>query len=239
MWGAIAALVASAALQQINSSMAVSRQNQATRDALKRQRDYQMRAEKIVMDNADDYRQDTREQNQNKIAEEMTGNYYRPVETAQTAHAEAATTQGNVSSDYRQAKTASDANQLNTARELAGLLGRQNSAYRLRQNEAIKMADNASEISRINNFANGMYNVNRLAIQEAGQANPFLQLGSSILGMYGTSALGSAAAGATGSVTGTSAGAALTGKSGVGLLDSGFANTLKNGAKYTGGVAFG
>ena len=104
MWGAIAALVASAALQQINSSMAVSRQNQATRDALKRQRDYQMRAEKIVMDNADDYRQDTREQNQNKIAEEMTGNYYRPVETAQTAHAEAATTQGNVSSDYRQAK---------------------------------------------------------------------------------------------------------------------------------------
>lgn len=33
--------------------MAVSRQNQATRDALKRQRDYQMRAEKIVMDNAD------------------------------------------------------------------------------------------------------------------------------------------------------------------------------------------
>lgn len=97
------------------------------------------------------------------------------------------------------------------------------------------MADNASEISRINNFANGMYNVDRLAIQEAGQANPFLQLGSGILGMYCTSALRSAAAGATGSVAGTSDGAALTGKSGVGLLDSGFANTLKNGAKYTGG----
>ena len=52
MWGAIAALVASAALQQINTNMAASRQQKVTREAMKRQRDYQMRAEKIAMDNA-------------------------------------------------------------------------------------------------------------------------------------------------------------------------------------------
>ena len=74
MWGAIAALVASAALQQVNSSMAASRQSRVTQEAMKRQRDYQRQAEKIAMDNANDYQQDTRAGNQEKIADELTEN---------------------------------------------------------------------------------------------------------------------------------------------------------------------
>ena len=185
MWGAIAALVASAALQQINTSMAASRQQKVAREAMKRQRDYQMRAEKIAMDNAQEYRTDTREKKQDEIADELTQTYFRPVEATQTAHAAAARTQGDVSQDYLDAKSASDNRQMASAKELATLLGRKNSANRLRQYEAIDMADNASEIARLNNYANRMYNVDSYAINAAGQGNPFLQLGSQVLGMYG------------------------------------------------------
>ncbi|EEO27783.1 hypothetical protein [Oxalobacter paraformigenes] len=189
MWEAIAAMVASAALQQINNSVTSSRQNRIAQEAMKRQRDYQRQAEKIALDNANDYQQDTRADNQEKIADELTENYYKPVEAAQTVNALNATTQGNVSQDYQQAKSASDAFQQKTAHELARLLGRQNSAYRLRQNEAIKMAGNANEIARINNFARGRYDVDKYAIEAAGRPDPLLQLGSQILGMYGAASL--------------------------------------------------
>ena len=159
MWGAIAALVASAALQQINTNIAASRQQQAAREAMKRQRDYQMRAEKIAMDSAQEYNMDTREKKQDEIAEELTQTYFRPVEAAQTEHAAAARTQSDVSQDYLHAKSASDSRQMDSAKELATLLGRKNSANRLRQYEAIDMADNASEIARINDYANRMYGV--------------------------------------------------------------------------------
>ena len=145
MWGAIAALVASAALQQINTSVAASRQQQATREAMKRQRDYQMRAEKIAMDNAQ---------------------------------------------EYLDAKSASDNRQMTSAKELATLLGRKNSANRLRQYEAFDMADNASEIARLNNYASRMYNIDNYAIRAAGQGDPLLQLGSGVLGAYGGVTLG-------------------------------------------------
>ena len=190
MWGAIAALVASAALQQINTNMAASRQQKVTREAMKRQRDYQMRAEKIAMDNAQEYRTDTREKKQDEIADELTQTYFRPVETAQTEHAAAARTQGDVSQDYLNAKSASDSRQMASAKELATLLGRKNSANRLRQYEAIDMADNASEIARLNNYASRMYDIDNYAIKTAGQGNPFLQLGSQVLGMYGGDVLG-------------------------------------------------
>lgn len=190
MWGAIAALVASAALQQINTNMAASRQQKATREAMKRQRDYQMRAEKIAMDNAQEYRTDTREKKQDEIADELTQTYFRPVEATQTAHAAAARTQGDVSQDYLDAKSASDNRQMASAKELATLLGRKNSANRLRQYEAIDMADNASEIARLNNYASRMYDIDSYAIKAAGQGNPFLQLGSQVLGMYGGVTLG-------------------------------------------------
>ena len=190
MWGAIAALVASAALQQINTNIAASRQQQAAREAMKRQRDYQMRAEKIAMDSAQEYNMDTREKKQDEIAEELTQTYFRPVEAAQTEHAAAARTQGDVSQDYLNAKSASDSRQMDSAKELATLLGRKNSANRLRQYEAIDMADNASEIARINDYANRMYNVDSYAIKAAGQGNPLLQLGSDALGAYGGVMLG-------------------------------------------------
>lgn len=228
MWPAVIALVASAALQQINSSMAASRQNRAAQEAMRRQREYQERAEKIALQNANEYQHDKREQKQEDIAEEMTQNYYQPVESAQIAHAENAGVQGNVSSDYQQAKTASDAKQLKSAKELAQLLGRQNSAQRLRQNEAITMAGNANDIARIRNFANGQYNADQIAIQEAGRGNPFLQLGSQILGVYGGARLTGGKDGVTSLVSGGTK---------TGLLDSGFANMLKNRTKQTGGTA--
>lgn len=200
MWGAILALVASAALEQINSNVTANKQGREVQNAMRRQREYQQQAEKIAMDNVNDFQQDTRADRQNQLKEQLTQQYYKPVEATQTANAGNATVQGNVSSDYQQAKSASDANQLKAAKDFAGLYGQQESAYRLRQNEGLKMADNANQISRINNFSRGMNNVDQFAIQQAGKPNSGLSFGSQVLGIIGSSMLGAelAAAGAAG-----------------------------------------
>ncbi len=190
MWQAILALVASAALEQINSSVTAHRQNREVENALRRQREYQRQAEKIAMDNADDFQQDTRAERQNGIREQLTEQYYKPVEATQTANAQNAQVQGNVSSDYQQAKATSDTNQLKSAKDFAGLYGQQESAYRLRQNEGLKMASNANDIARLNNFARGQDSVDQYAIRQAGKSDPLLNFGSQVLGMIGSSMLG-------------------------------------------------
>lgn len=197
MWQAILALVASAALEQINSNVSSNRQNREIQNAMRRQREYQQQAEKVAMDNANDFQQDTRADKQNEIKQQLTEQYYKPVEATQTTNASNATVQGNVSSDYQQAKAASDANQLKEAKDFAGLYGQQESAYRLRQNEGMKMNANANEIARLNNFANGRYNVDQYAIQQAGKPNAALSFGSQVLGMIGSSMMG-AGSGKTG-----------------------------------------
>lgn len=198
MWGAILALVASAALEQINSNVASNRQSREVENAMRRQREYQRQAEKIAMDNADDFQQDKRENRQNELKEQLTEQYYKPVEATQTANASNATVQGNVSSDYQQAKSASDANQLKAAKDFAGLYGQQESAYRLRQNEGMKMNAGANDIARLNNFSRGQDSVDRYAIQQAGKPVPGLSFGSQVLGMIGSSMLASGMGGAGG-----------------------------------------
>lgn len=187
MWEAIIALVASAALEQINSNVMQNRQSREVSNAMRRQREYQQQAEKIAMDNANDFQQDTRADRQNEIKQQLTEQYYKPVEATQTANASKAAVQGNVSSDYQQAKAQSDTNQLKAAKDFAGLYGQQDSAYRLRQDEGLKMADNANQIARINNFSKGMGSVDQYAIQQAGKPDGALSFGSQVLGMIGAS----------------------------------------------------
>lgn len=198
MWGAIIALVASAALEQINSNVVQNRQSREVENAMRRQREYQQKAEKIAMDNANDFQQDTRADKQNEIRQQLTEQYYKPVEATQTANASNATVQGNVSSDYQQAKAASDTSQLKAAKNFAGLYGQQESAYRLRQDEGLKMTANANEIARLNNFSRGQDNVDQFAIKQAGKPDGALSFGSQVLGMIGSTMLGAelAAAGA-------------------------------------------
>lgn len=191
MWDAIIALVASAALGQINSNVVQNRQSREVENAMRRQREYQRQAEKIAMDNANDFQQDSRADRQNEIKQQLTEQYYKPVEATQTANASNAAVQGNVSSDYQQAKAASDTSQLKAAKDFAGLYGQQESAYRLRQNEGLKMADNANQIARINNFSRGMDNVDQYAIRQAAKPDGALSFGSQVLGMIGSSMLGS------------------------------------------------
>ena len=200
MWEAILALVASAALEQINSNVSSNRQNREVQNAMRRQREYQQQAEKIAKESADDFQQDTRYERQHEIKQQLTDQYYKPVEATQTANANNATVQGNVSSDYQQAKSASDTGQLKAAKDFAGLYGQQESAGRLRQNEGIKMNANANEIARINNFSQGMGNVDQYAIKQAAKPDGALSFGSQVLGIIGSSMLGAelAAAGGAG-----------------------------------------
>lgn len=78
MWDAIIALVASAALGQINSNVVQNRQSREVENAMRRQREYQRQAEKIAMDNANDFQQDSRADRQNEIKQQLTEQYYKP-----------------------------------------------------------------------------------------------------------------------------------------------------------------
>lgn len=190
MWEAILALVASAALEQINSNISANRSGREVENAMRRQRDYQQQAEKIARDNANDFQQDTRYDRQQEMKQELTDRYYKPVEATQTVNASNATVQGNVSSDYQQAKAAADTSQLSAAKNYAGLYGQQESANRMRQNEGVNMTANANQIARLNNFANGQANVDKYAIEQAGKPNGALSFGSQVMGLIGSSMLG-------------------------------------------------
>lgn len=179
----IVTMVAGAAMQAKAASDAARRQRQATEDAMRRQNDFQRQAEERTLKQAEEYKSENRQEKQDELTEGLTQMFYQPVATAQDANNIKTTTAGNVSSDYQAAKAKSNASQQKMAQELAGLFGQQRSANRLRQNEGIGMADAASDIARLGNFAGGQYAVDKMKIDEAGRPNA----GLNILGGVATS----------------------------------------------------
>lgn len=185
--GSIATMVVGAAMQAKAASDAASRQRRASEEAMRRQAEYQRQAEERAMEQAREYQTEDRQEKQEELEGELTQMFYQPVESAQTVNNIKSTTAGAVSSDYMNAKAKSNSNQQKMAQELAGLFGKQRSANRLRQNEAISMSNAATDIGRIGNYAAGQYGVDKMKIDEAGQPN----VGLNILGGLATS-IGSA-----------------------------------------------
>lgn len=185
----IAVMVAGAAMQAKAASDAARRQQRASEEAMRRQNEFQRQAEERALKQAENYQAEDRKQNQDELAEEITQEFYQPVAAAQDANTIRTTTTGAVSSDYEAAKAKSSANQQKMAQELAGLFGKQRSATRLRQNESIDMAETASDIARIGNFASGQYGVDKMKINEAGQPNAALNLLGGVTSAVGTAGL--------------------------------------------------
>ncbi|NLC24657.1 MAG: hypothetical protein GX776_09390, partial [Oxalobacter sp.] len=71
----------------------------------------------------------------------------------------------------------------------AGLFGQQRSANRLRQNEGIGMADAASDVARLGNFAGGQYAVDKMKIDEAGRPNAGLNILGGVASGVGSAGL--------------------------------------------------
>ena len=189
---AIAGLIASlagTAISYNSQQQAAKRANQASLDAMRRQQQYQRQAEQTALERAQDYRTENRQDEQEAIRQELEQDYSRPALAAQEINANAATTQGDVSGDYRAAKAKSDANVESLAKTFANLMARTNAAKQLSLNEGYRNADAASTIGRLQNFSQGQNVVDQMKIQEAansGAAGNFL---GQVLGAVGSAGM--------------------------------------------------
>lgn len=195
-WIPIVMMIAGAAMQQKASRDAAKRAEAETKRALARQAEMQKQAEEKAMGQVEEYRTEKRADKQKEVETQLTEEFARPAEAAQTINQNAATTQGEVSKDYLTAKAASDANQMKMARSLAGLMAKQTGANRLRQNEAISMGNTAADIDLIANFSRGNAAVDELAIRHAAKPNSGLMTAGSLMQKVGAMWLGGMAGGA-------------------------------------------
>lgn len=189
---AIAGLIASlagTAISYNSQQQAAKRANQASLDAMRRQQEYQRQAEQTALERANDYKTENRQEKQEAIRQELEQEYSAPALAAQEINANAATTQGDVSGDYRAAKAKSDANVENLAKTFASLMARTNAAKQLRLNEGYKNADAASTIGRLQNFAQGQNVVDQMKIQDVANSGATGNLLGGLLSTAGTAGM--------------------------------------------------
>lgn len=189
---AIAGLIASlagAAISYNSQQQAAKRANQASLDAMRRQQEYQRQAEQTALERANDYKTENRLEKQQEIADELEQDYVKPALSAQAINAAAATTQGDVSGDYKAAKAQSDQNVDNLAKTFANLMARTNAAKQLRLNEGYRNADAASTIGRLQNFAQGQDAVDQMKIREAANSGATGNFLGQVLGAVGTAGM--------------------------------------------------
>jgi membrane protein involved in colicin uptake len=195
------ASLASAAMQYQSSVSASRRAAEETRRSLENQRRFQMEAEKTALDNAEQFRDESRVEKQGEIQQKLEEEFAAPAVAAQQINQNAATTQGSVSGDYLAAKAASNANQMKQARNFAKLFAQTGAARKLRLNESFGMADAAANIGRLQSFSQGQANADAIAIREAAQPSAGMSLASGVLGALGSAGMvygmGNAAKGLT------------------------------------------
>ncbi|CAL62402.1 Hypothetical protein HEAR2269 [Herminiimonas arsenicoxydans] len=194
--GALIAMLAGTAIQYKSNTDAAKRAQEQTLRSLANQDGLNRKAEKKALDQAQEFNIDDRKNEQQQIEQQLAQEFIAPVDSAQAINSQVATTQGDVSNDYTNAKTASDLNVMKNARNLAGLMAKTTGAGRLRTNEAVRMADTAAGIDRLGNFARGQAGVDQLAIQNAARPNAGMQLAGGLLSGVGTMGLMGAFGGA-------------------------------------------
>lgn len=254
----IVALVAGAAANQYGQARQASKAQGQADQLLMQQRKQGEDINDEILKAADQYRDQARQDRTAEIAGELATRYEQPVLASQSGRSEGQAVEGNVSDDYKSAKARRDAQSLQDVRDLASLMGRVNSASRLRMNEGFDLAKAQQRIAQMNKFNNmdntlGLMQVQATANGRNGWNNlgDGLQILGTALATYGAAgaAAGGAAAGSSAAAGGSSAGTGLTtaaAHNGVnsGLvagagstlptstLGSGFMTGLRAGARY-------
>lgn len=199
---ALVAMLGGTAMQYKASSDAQARQRRQIADSMARQRQFQMQAEQTAMNRAKEFGTEDRQKERQQIEEEIATDLAAPALEAQQINNQTTATQGDVSGDYSRAKAESNLNRLKSAEALARLLGRTTSANRLRQNEAVRLADTEMDIRRLGNFARGQVNADEIGIQQAGIPDAGLQLAGGLVSALGGAALMGGAEGTIGKLFG-------------------------------------
>lgn len=202
--GAIASL-AGAGMSYAGSAKAANRTAAAQNEALKHHQQYQQLAAQTALDRAKDYATEKRQSEQSDITRLLAENYATPALDASAINQQGATTQGDTSTDYTRAKTASDARVQQDIATLANLMARVNGAKQLRLNESWRNADAASKLGAAQNIAQIQNTIDNYNIQQAAQSGNGLNALGNILGLAGT------AMGITGALNGLGTKAATQG----------------------------
>lgn len=195
---ALIAAIAGAALQQQAASDARRSQQRLIQENLMRQQGFQREAEQAALDRAKEFAPEVREDKQKQLEQEATQQMIQPVEQAAPAMQDQSAVQGNVSADYTAGRAKSQAEQLRSANALASILGKITGAGRLRQNEALGMAETGQLIDRLKSFSQGSGNAAQVGITRAGTPNGGMMLAGGLLQAGGTAAAAGSLGGAGG-----------------------------------------
>lgn len=185
---AIAAMIASAAIQQRTQAAAAQRQRQAAVQSQQRALASQNQATDAALKQVDQFDPTTRKDKQDEIQQDLTAQYEKAASspiTAQGVQVGATIPDSAGSADYLTAKARETAKAAASNRNLAALFGRIGSAGELRRGEAVGIGDTAGEIGRIQTGANNVAGIDQIGIEAAGQPSLGGMLVSSALGAYG------------------------------------------------------
>lgn len=196
-WVGIAAMLASAAVQQHAQSQAAKQQKRATVLAQQRQLNAQNAATDVAMKKVEEFDPNTRKASQDAITQELQAGYEKEIAAPQiTAQGvEVGNTIQGGTGDFLAAKAREKSKATESLRQLAALMGRTGSASQLRRNEAVGFGDAVGAIGRIQTGANNIFGADQVGIQAAGQPSVGATLASAALGAYGQGKLASSGGG--------------------------------------------
>lgn len=189
---ALVAMIAGGAMQHKAQTDAMKRQREQAVMAQQRQLAAQNEATAAASRRAAEFDPNARKQQQDQIAQELTGQLTeqvnKPQITAQGVQVGTTLPAGQGGQDYLTSKAKEEAKTRASLHALASLMGRVGSASELRQREAIGIGDTAGEIGRIQSGAENIFGIDQVGIGAAGQPSLGMQLAGAALsagGQYG------------------------------------------------------
>jgi hypothetical protein len=190
----IAALLGAAAIQQHSQSQALKKQQAQAREMRQRQLNAQNQATAKAARKATEFDPNARGEQQAQIEQALTGELNKQVAQPQiTAQGvQVGQTIPGGTQDYLTAKAKETAKTTESLRALASLMGRVGSSSELRRKEAVGIGDTMGDIGRIQNGANNMAGIDQIGINSV-TPNPWMQLASTALSVYGAANAGAGA----------------------------------------------
>ena len=184
---AIAAAGAGASIYGANKQ--AKKANAAANSALLAQAKQREDIEDKVLELANTYDANKRNNDYQQTAQNLTSQYEKPVIADQVKRAQTQGVTGNVSNDYVKAKALSDADNLAFAKNYSSLLSKANANKRMRRNQQYlyqRYANDINQMSKFNKMDNNLANmrINSIANSQNGwqvAGGPLMALGSMMM----------------------------------------------------------
>ena len=184
----IAAMIASAVVQQQTQAAALAKQKRLAVESQQRAIQGQNQATDLAMKRVQEFTPEKRQENQAAVTTEMTDRLQeaagRAPITAQGVTIGSTIPDSDGSSDYLKTKAGELAKATEANRALAALFGRIGGAGQLRRNEAVGIGDTATDIGRVGTGVQNVANIDQIGINSV-QPSLGGQLVGAALGAYG------------------------------------------------------